>query len=92
MRRILVISLVLLCINDVYAQKKPRLKQVETPQNDLRYENFVYIPEIRTVEFYNRSREQSVPLITLGGQETLLLGFDDLRGGHPKYHVLFGAL
>ena len=81
MRRILVLCLVLLSISDVYAQKKPRLKPAVTPQNDLRYENFVYIPEIRTVEFYNRSKEQSVPVITLGGQETVQLGFDDLRGG-----------
>ena len=81
MRRILVLCLVLLSISDVYAQKKPRLKPAVTPQNDLRYENFVYIPEIRTVEFYNSSREQSVPVITLGGQETVQLGFDDLRGG-----------
>jgi hypothetical protein len=81
MRRILVLCLVLLSISDVCAQKKPRLKPAVTPQNDLRYENFVYIPEIRTVEFYNSSREQSVPVITLGGQETVQLGFDDLRGG-----------
>ena len=81
MRRILVFCLVLLSISDLYAQKKPRPKPAVTPQNDLRYENFVYIPEIRTVEFYNSSREQSVPVITLGGQETVQLGFDDLRGG-----------
>ena len=81
MRRLLVLALVLVCINEIYAQKKARLKPAVTPQNDLRYENFVYIPEIRTVEFYNSSREQSVPVITLGGQETVQLGFDDLRGG-----------
>lgn len=64
-----------------FAQKKPRVKPVETPEHDLRYENFVYIPEIRSVEFYNRSKEQSIPVYILGSTETLLLGFDDLRGG-----------
>ncbi len=81
MRRSIVLVLVLFCISTSFAQKKPRIKPVDTPQSELRYENFIYIPEIRTVEFYNRSREQSVPVYNLGSQETLLLGFDDLRGG-----------
>ena len=81
MRRSFLLSLLLLSCITGYAQKKTRTRAAETPQSVLRYENFVYIPEIRTVEFYNRSREQSVPLYNLGGQETLLLGFDDLRGG-----------
>jgi len=81
MRRLIVLYVILLSVNVSFAQKKPRVKPVETPQHDLRYENFVYIPEIRSVEFYNRSKEQSVPIYTLGSQETLLLGFDDLRGG-----------
>lgn len=81
MRRLFLLPVLLICFTSGFAQKKPRVKPAETPQSILRYENFIYIPEIRTVEFYNRSKEQSVPLITLGGQETLLLGFDDLRGG-----------
>ncbi|WP_411274893.1 DUF5103 domain-containing protein [Daejeonella sp.] len=81
MRRSLVLFLVFFSVSLSFAQKKPRIKPVETPQSELRYENFIYIPEIRTVEFYNRSREQSVPVYNLGSQESLLLGFDDLRGG-----------
>lgn len=81
MRRSILLLLLTFSIISCSAQRKPRVRQAETPQSILRYENFVYIPEIRTVEFYNRSREQSVPVITLGSQETLLLGFDDLRGG-----------
>lgn len=73
--------LMFLGLNASFAQKKARVKPVETPQHDLRYENFVYIPEIRTVEFYNRSKEQSVPVYTLGSQENLMLSFDDFRGG-----------
>ena len=81
MRRSFLLSVLLIYFTAGFAQKKPRVRPAETPQSILRYENFVYIPEIRTVEFYNRSKEQSVPLINLGSQETLLLGFDDLRGG-----------
>ncbi len=47
----------------------------------LRYENCIYSPEIKTVEFYNRTKEQSIPVYTLGSNEDLLLGFDDLRTG-----------
>lgn len=81
MLRSFVLFLLLLSASNGFAQKKARVKPVETPQHDLRYENFVYIPEIRTVEFYNRSKEQSIPVYLLGSPETLLLGFDDLRGG-----------
>ncbi|MEJ7693120.1 DUF5103 domain-containing protein [Daejeonella sp.] len=81
MRRFFVLFLILFSVSTGFAQKKPRVKPVETPQHDLRYENFIYIPEVRSVEFYNRSKEQSIPVYILGSQETLLLGFDDLRGG-----------
>ncbi|MGB4399882.1 MAG: DUF5103 domain-containing protein [Daejeonella sp.] len=81
MRRSILLFLLTFSIISCSAQKKARVMPAETPQSILRYENFVYIPEIRSVEFYNRSREQSVPVITLGSSEALLLGFDDLRGG-----------
>ncbi len=47
----------------------------------LRYANYNYLPEIRTVELYNRKKEASFPVYTLGSGEELLLGFDDLRPG-----------
>ncbi len=47
----------------------------------LLYENCIYNPQIKTVEFYNRAKEQSMPVYTLGSNEDLLLGFDDLRTG-----------
>ena len=63
------------------AQKKVRVRPIETPLQQIRYENFIYLSEIRTVEFYNRAKEQSLPVYTLGSTEALLLGFDDLRTG-----------
>ncbi len=80
-QRYIILFLIVSGISSGFAQKKPRVRPAETPQNEIRYENYVYIPEIRTVEFYNRSREQSTPVYTLGSEEALLLAFDDLRGG-----------
>jgi hypothetical protein len=78
-------SLLLLCLlfisSHIYAQKKVRVRPVEAPQNVIRYENYTYIPEIKSVEFYNRSKEQSIPVYILGSQDNLMLGFDDLREG-----------
>jgi len=49
------------------------------------YQNKVYKAYIKTVECYNSSKEQSVPIITLKTNETLTFGFDDLRGGQKNY-------
>jgi hypothetical protein len=56
-------------------------REGSAPQQEIRYENYVYIPQIKTVEFYNRAKEQSMPVFTLGSASELLLGFDDLRTG-----------
>ncbi len=45
----------------------------------------VYHSAIRSVEFYNTAKEQSLPLITLNSSEELLLRFDDLRQGGRSY-------
>ena len=45
-------------------------------------ENRVYSNDIKTVLCYNRKKEQSLPLYALRSNETLVFGFDDLRGGH----------
>ncbi|MFD2163950.1 DUF5103 domain-containing protein [Paradesertivirga mongoliensis] len=45
------------------------------------YADKAYLPGIKSVEFYNRAKEQSLPVITLGSEDELLLGFDDLRTG-----------
>lgn len=63
------------------AQKKTRIRPAETPQSTIRYENYVYIPEIKSVELYHRNKEQSLPVYILSSPESLLLSFDDLRGG-----------
>jgi len=49
------------------------------------YENAVFRPEIKSVEFYNTKKQGSFPLITLGSGEKLLLAFDNLQGGSKDY-------
>ncbi|MGV8878189.1 MAG: DUF5103 domain-containing protein [Sphingobacteriaceae bacterium] len=48
-------------------------------------EDLVYLPEIKSVEFYNQKEEQSFPIITLGSVEKLELNFDDLGGGSRNF-------
>ncbi len=49
------------------------------------YQNKVYKDYIKTVECYNSSKEQSLPIINLKSNETLTFGFDDLRGSQRNY-------
>lgn len=49
------------------------------------YENNVFKPEIKSVEFYNTKKEASFPIIILGSQEKVLLAFDNLMGGSKDY-------
>lgn len=44
------------------------------------YEDKTYLPEIKTVQFYNTKKESSFPLMTLNSGEQMLLAFDDLSG------------
>jgi hypothetical protein len=67
-----------------FAQKKPKKARViraTAPSSETIYDNFNYIPEIKSVEFYNLDKDQSFPIITLGTSEQVILKFDDLRGG-----------
>lgn len=52
----------------------------------LRYEDQVYRPEIKTVEFYNKTKEQSMPVIRLGSGDELFLAFDDLHAGSRNFY------
>jgi len=63
------------------AQKKGRTVSEPVASQKVVYSDWVYNPQIKTIEFYNRSKEQSLPIITLGSADELLLGFDDLRAG-----------
>src|SRR5688572_26688858 len=76
------LSLILLIsFTSCFAQRKQRNRSAEISKPPIRYENYTYLAQIKTVEFYNRTKEQSIPVITLGSNEDFLLGFDDLRAG-----------
>ncbi|MFI5163541.1 MAG: DUF5103 domain-containing protein [Sphingobacteriales bacterium] len=49
------------------------------------YDNNVYRPEIKSVEFYNTAKQASFPIIRLGSDEKVLLAFDNLKGGSETY-------
>ncbi|MFI5139693.1 MAG: DUF5103 domain-containing protein [Sphingobacteriales bacterium] len=49
------------------------------------YDNTVFRPEIKSVEFYNTAKQASFPIITLGSDEKVLLAFDNLHGGTQNY-------
>lgn len=54
-------------------------------QQTLMYDNKIYLPQIKTVQCYNKQKEQSAPVITLKSSEQLLFSFDDLNGGSKNY-------
>jgi hypothetical protein len=81
MKKLIILIPLLLIYALSMGQKKVRVRPPETPYNTIRYENTVYIPEIKTVEFYHRNKEQSIPVYVLGSSENLILAFDDLRPG-----------
>ncbi len=64
-----------------FAQKKKEHPKEETPDQQVQYIDYSYLPEIKTVELYNLAKEHSMPVYTLGSDEKLLLAFDDLRAG-----------
>jgi hypothetical protein len=61
--------------------KKERVQRVQVASVQTIYDDVNYIPEIKSVQFYNDKKDQSFPLLNLGSQERLRFKFDDLRGG-----------
>lgn len=82
------LCILLLCLFNADAQKKKTRQPAPEPIPDqqLIYSDWVYIPQIKSVEFYNRSKEQSLPLLSLGSGDELLLAFDDLRTGSRNFY------
>ncbi|MBC7743582.1 MAG: DUF5103 domain-containing protein [Flavobacterium sp.] len=80
--------LLIISFSCCYAQKKVRnnTPAATAPEQQIIYNNITYIPEVKTVEFYNRAKEQSLPVYTLGGTDDLRLAFDDLRPGNRNIY------
>ncbi len=76
--------LILLFSFSCAAQKKaktPRPVIIQAPSVEAVFDNINYIPEIKSVEFFNAAQDQSFPAIFLGSSDRLILQFDDLRSG-----------
>lgn len=52
----------------------------------IRYDDFVYDAQIKTVQLYRPEFEFSWPVIELHSDQQLLLTFDDLRGDYRQYN------
>lgn len=57
--------------------------------NLLRYDDYVYKPNIKTVQFHESSWEYAAPIINMGGGEQVELSFDDLDGDQKQYSITF---
>lgn len=49
------------------------------------YDNQVFNGHIKSIEFYNTTKQGDFPVYTLNSKEQILLGFDDLRGDGRNY-------
>ncbi len=54
-------------------------------QTDLRYEDYVYLPHIKSVKFHHEGLFTSTPIVDLSSGGQLLLSFDDILGGDITY-------
>lgn len=54
-------------------------------ENELRYDNYVYKPNIKSVVFEINGLQLSYPHIPLNGDAVLRLDFDDLEGGYKNF-------
>lgn len=68
------------------SSRSSRATRERSPQQELKYDNYNYLPAIRTVQFHPAEDESGLPVWFLGGQEQLTLSFDDLRGDIRNFY------
>lgn len=81
----------------LFAVLLPCFSFSQTPTDDedyvndnlLRYDDYVYKPNIKTVQFHERSWDYAAPVINLNGSEQVELSFDDLDGDQKRYSLSF---
>lgn len=57
--------------------------------NVLKYDDYVYKPNIKTVQFHESTWEYAAPVINLAGSEQVELSFDDLDSDQKQYSLSF---
>ena len=55
--------------------------------DQLRYEDYIYKPNIKTVQLYESTWEFSLPLIKFKSGEQMMLSFDDLDADKKQYSL-----
>ena len=55
--------------------------------SSLRYSNAIYESDVRTVRLYQKSSGFAFPILTLGGQDALVLEFDQIRSERDFYQI-----
>jgi hypothetical protein len=76
--------MVLLDIRLGWAQEEDYYNSTE-----LRYDDFVYVANLKTVRLYKEGNEFSYPIVNLGKGEHLVLDFDDLDADYKNYYFTF---
>jgi hypothetical protein len=71
-----------------FAQSKTQ-EEDYVNDNVLKYDDYIYKPVVRTVQFHEKGWDYSAPVIPLGGSEQLELSFDDLDGDKKQYSITF---
>lgn len=72
-----------------FAQTKEAESEDYVNDNVLRYDDYTYKPNIKTVKLHERTWEFAAPIISLHRSEQLELSFDDLDGDKKVYSVTF---
>ncbi len=75
-KKVIHVLLFLVAFNSVFGQDD------YVKDNFIRYKDWIYRPNIKTVELRETSFELAAPLIELGSTQQLVLSFDDLDGGY----------
>lgn len=57
--------------------------------SELKYADFVYVPNLKTVRLYKEGNELSHPIVNLNKNEKLVIDFDDLDADYKNYYFTF---
>lgn len=73
-----------------FAQKKkrqPKNNVPQSPKKELKYHNYVYEKNIKTVQLYQENQQLSYPILFLNQPGRLTLEFDVLNGNAENFYV-----
>jgi hypothetical protein len=71
------------------AQQSSQDEEDYVNDNVLKYDDYTYKSNIKTVQFHEVSWEYAAPVILLNGNDQLELSFDDLDGDKKQYTMTF---